>query len=261
MSHRPKKKYGQHFLTDGNIIRRILEAAAISPDHHILEIGPGMGALTDHLLEQADLVQVMEIDTDLIETLKNRQVSNLRVHGGDALKLNWRELLDQPPYTLVANLPYNVSTQIVFRLLEHHDLFRRMVLMFQKEVGERLMAQPGTKDYGILSVLCRQWFDIATVVRVKPGCFFPPPKVDSIVVQLRPLETPRVPVADDALLKRLVKAAFGQRRKTLRNSLRSANLELDRIDGLLQNAGIDPKRRGETLSLEEFACLTNLLCG
>lgn len=255
--YRTKKRFGQHFLADGNIVRRILEAAAIAPGDRVLEIGPGLGVLTDELLARAGEVHVMEIDADLVARLQQRPEAHLRVHAGDALALDWRRLLPHPRYRLVANLPYNISTQIVFKLLDHADLFQRLVLMFQQEVGDRLAASPGGKDYGILSVLCRQYFDIRSVCRVAPGCFRPPPKVNSIVLAFDPLPAPRVPVRDPRLLVRVVKAAFNQRRKTLRNSLRALGCEPAVVNAALAAAEIDGIRRGETLSLEEFAALAD----
>ena len=259
MSYQHKKRFGQHFLHDGNIIRKILEAARLDGATRVLEIGPGLGALTGPLLQQAGEVHVMEIDRDLIAELLARPESNLVVHAGDALHLDWAQLLTAPPYTLVSNLPYNISTQIVFRLLDQHRLFTRMILMFQKEVGDRLMAAPGGKDYGILSVLCRQYFDLYPVVRVRPGCFTPPPKVESIVVRFEPLAAARCPVPDERLLPRLVKAAFNQRRKTLRNSLRATGFAAETLDAAMAQAQIDPGLRGEALALEDYARLCHAL--
>ncbi|NOQ42334.1 MAG: ribosomal RNA small subunit methyltransferase A, partial [Desulfuromusa sp.] len=185
-----------------------------------------------------------------------RKDPRLTIHSGDVLKLPWRDLLLQPPYTLVANLPYNISSQVVFRLIEHRDLFQRMVLMFQREVGERLVATPGGRDYGILSVLCQLWFEIKTVTLVKPGAFSPPPKVDSIVLNFQPLQNPRVDPVDEVFFKKVVKGAFTQRRKTLRNSLLASGFAAEDIDLALQQAGISPGCRGETLSLQNFSDLT-----
>lgn len=256
MSYRTKKKFGQHFLHDRGTIDKIIAAAQLSPDQRVLEIGPGLGVLTEQLLSRVQQVTVMEIDRDLTERLRQRQEPRLIIHEGDVLQLNWPELLQHPPYTLVANLPYNISSQILFCLLDHRTLFQRLVLMFQREVGERLMAAPGGRDYGILSVLCRLWFDIDKVTLVKPGAFTPPPNVDSMVLSFIPLTAPRVDPVDALLFKRLVKAAFTQRRKTLRNSLLAAGFAAADIDYCLPVAGIDPGRRGETLSLEDFSGLT-----
>lgn len=256
MNYRTKKKFGQHFLHDPAVIHKIITAARLQSDQRVLEIGPGLGVLTEQLLKYAAQVTVMEIDRDLIERLKQRPDDHLIVVPGDVLKLSWSDLLDAPPYTLVANLPYNISSQILFKLLDHRHLFARMVLMFQREVAERLMARPGTKDYGILSVLCQLWYDIDKVALVKPGAFNPPPKVDSIVVTFLPLDQPRVDPIDEQLFKRLVKAAFTQRRKTLRNSLLAAGHKAEDIGAALCLAEIDPGCRGETLEMHQFSALT-----
>jgi 16S rRNA (adenine1518-N6/adenine1519-N6)-dimethyltransferase len=259
MSYQTKKRFGQHFLHDRNVIDKIVAAARLNPAQEVVEIGPGLGVLTDQLLPSAARVHVMEIDRDLIERLHARQDQRLIVHAGDVLKLSWNDCLPQPPYTLVANLPYNISSQILFKLLEHRHLFQRMVLMFQREVGERLVAQPGGRDYGILSVLCQLWYDIHVVTLVKPDAFNPPPKVDSIVLNFQPLSKPRVDPIDERFFRRVVKAAFTQRRKTLRNSLLASNFSPLEIDTALLTAEIPPSRRGETLSLEDFSRLTKSL--
>lgn len=256
MNYQTKKRFGQHFLHDRTVIDKIIMAAQLDSQTQVVEIGPGLGILTDEMLPRSAHVQVMEIDRDLIERLLARHESRLTVHAGDVLKLPWREFLSHPPYILVANLPYNISSQIVFRLLEHRDLFQRMVLMFQREVGERLVAAPGGKDYGILSVLTQLWFDMKTVTLVKPGAFNPPPKVDSMVLSFKPLTNPRVAVVDETLFKRVVKGAFTQRRKTLRNSLLASGFDGSDIDYALEQANVNPGCRGETLSLQNFSDLT-----
>lgn len=257
MRYQTKKKFGQHFLHDPTIIDKIITAARLDSDQRVLEIGPGLGVLTDRLLLDSRQVVVMEIDRDLTERLRQRNEPRLTVCEGDVLRLNWHELLAEPPYTLVANLPYNISSQVVFRILEHRHLFQRLVLMFQREVAQRLTAEPGGRDYGILSVLCQLWYDIDRVALVKPGAFTPPPKVDSMVLSFIPLAQPRVDPVDEVLFKRLVKAAFTQRRKTLRNSLLAAGLTAQTIDPCLAAAGIAPGCRGETLTLKDFSALTH----
>ncbi len=261
MSYRTKKRFGQHFLHDRAVIDKIITAAQINPDQQVVEIGPGLGVLTDELLPRAAHVQVMEIDRELIERLEARQDPRLTVWAGDVLKLPWLEIFDHPPYTLVANLPYNISSQVVFRLIEHRNLFPQMVLMFQREVGQRLAAAPGGKEYGILSVLCQLWYDIKTVTLVKPGAFSPPPKVDSIVLKFNLLSAPRVDPIDEVLFKKVVKGAFTHRRKTLRNSLLSSGFAAAEVDSSLQQAGISPGCRGETLSLQNFSDLTRFFAG
>jgi 16S rRNA (adenine1518-N6/adenine1519-N6)-dimethyltransferase len=256
MAYQTKKRFGQHFLHDHGVIDKIMAAAELAPQQAVVEIGPGLGVLTDELLEAVEQVEVMEIDRDLIERLEQRNDPRLTVHAGDVLKLDWREYLTRAPYVLVANLPYNISSQIVFKLLEHRDLFSRMVLMFQREVGERLLAEPGSKAYGILSVLCQLWYDMRNVTIVKPGAFNPPPKVDSIVLKFIMRDSPRVDPIDEKLFLQVVKGAFTQRRKTLRNSLQAAGFSAADIDVALERAEILPGRRGETLSLEDFSRLT-----
>ncbi len=256
MRYQTKKRFGQHFLHDPAIIDKIITAARLDADQRVLEIGPGLGVLTERLLARVRQVTVMEIDTDLTERLRQRREPSLVVCEGDVLRLDWWELLSEPPYTLVANLPYNISSQVVFRILEHRALFQRLVLMFQREVAQRLTAAPGGRDYGILSVLCQLWYDIDAVTLVKPGAFRPPPKVDSMVLSFAPLSRPRVDPVDEVLFRRLVKAAFTQRRKTLRNSLLAAGLPAPDIDHCLAAARIAPARRGETLTLDDFSALT-----
>ncbi|ORJ61597.1 16S rRNA (adenine(1518)-N(6)/adenine(1519)-N(6))-dimethyltransferase RsmA [Geothermobacter hydrogeniphilus] len=257
--HRAKKRFGQNFLRDRHVVGEILAAAEITATDRVLEIGPGLGALTDGLLRAAGEVLIMELDRDLLQRWQQRPEPNLRVLAGDALKLDWPQLLEPAPVKLVANLPYNISSQVIFKILDHRQLFSRLVLMFQKEVGERLRAAPGCRDYGILSVLCRQWFDIRRVVKVPPQAFRPAPKVDSVVLRFDPLPEPRVVVDQPELFLRVVKGAFVQRRKTLRNSLLAAGFEAGVLDAALQRSDILPTRRGETLELEEFARLTRNL--
>jgi 16S rRNA (adenine1518-N6/adenine1519-N6)-dimethyltransferase len=255
---RPKKRFGQNFLRDQSVVERILSAAGVDAGGRVLEIGPGLGALTERLLERGAEMTVMEVDRELAARLEERHEPRLTVHQGDALRLDWEALLFAPPYRLVANLPYNISSQILFKILDHHRLFSRLVLMFQKEVGDRICAAPGGRDYGILSVFCQLWFDVKRVTVVHPGAFFPPPKVQSVVLCFEPLAAPRVPVADEAFFRRVVKGAFAQRRKTLRNALVGAGFAAG-LDAALADCGIDPGRRGETLSLAEFARLSERL--
>jgi 16S rRNA (adenine1518-N6/adenine1519-N6)-dimethyltransferase len=257
--HRPRKRFGQNFLRDQNILDRIIAAAALQDGDRVLEIGPGQGALTKQLLLTGLPVLAVEIDRDLGAALQELDADNLDVVVGDVLRLNWSELLKHPPYKLVANLPYNVSSQILFRVLEHRHNFSTLVLMFQKEVGDRLVAEEGTRSYGILSVLMQTWFRIEKVIKVPPQSFFPPPKVDSVVLRLEPLSEPAVTVDDEVMYKDLVKGAFAQRRKTLRNSLSGSGWDVTMIDHAFANTGIDSRRRGETLNLAEFAQLANCL--
>lgn len=256
MEYRTKKRFGQHFLHDQSVIAKIINAAKLDETRRVIEIGPGLGVLTDQLLPRAAHVDVMEIDRDLIERLQQRNEPKLSVHAGDVLKLVWEDLFTAGPYIMVANLPYNISSQVVFKMIEHRQMFDHMVLMFQREVGERLAAAPGSKDYGILSVLTQLWFDIKLVTLVKPGAFNPPPKVDSIVLFFQRRDVPKVDPVDEGLFRRVVKGAFTQRRKTLRNSLLAAGFAAEDIDFALQDAEISPKLRGEALSLDDFSRLT-----
>jgi 16S rRNA (adenine1518-N6/adenine1519-N6)-dimethyltransferase len=259
MDYRTKKKFGQHFLNDQHVIDKILQAADIDPSETVVEIGPGLGVLTERLLEVAAQVEVFEIDRDLIARLEERNDPRLLVHGGDILKANLPVLLNKPMYNLVANLPYNISSQVVFLLLANRQLFSSMVLMFQKEVGDRLCAAPSTKDYGILSVLCQLWYDVESVVKVGPESFSPPPKVDSLVLKFTPLSTPRVDPVDQAFFTKVVKASFTQRRKQLRNSLMAGGFSREQVDQSLSAADIAPSRRGESLDLLDFSRLTRAL--
>lgn len=257
--YRAKKRFGQHFLHEQKYIDDILRAAELIESSQVLEIGPGLGALTDPILATGVSLQVMEVDRDILARLRQRPESNLRINEGDALRLDWRELLDSPPYVLISNLPYNISSQILFRLLDERSLFSKAVLMFQKEVADRICAEPSTRDYGILSVLCQLYFDVRKVVNVPSGAFNPPPKVDSAVIEFIPLPVSRFHVEDEMFLRRVVKAAFAQRRKTLRNTLKTAGFSIEEIEVAAMAAEIDLKRRGETLTLQEFSTLANLL--
>ena len=259
LMHRPRKRFGQNFLRDQHVLDRIVNAAELQEGDRVLEIGPGAGALTNRLLETGLPVLVIEIDRDLGAVLQDRVDKNLSVVVGDVLRMDWAELLPDPPYKLIANLPYNISSQILFRVLEHRQLFQRLVLMFQKEVGERLIAEAGSRDYGILSVLMQAWFEIDRVVKVPPKAFYPPPKVDSVVLILTPLTEPRIELHDAELFRQLVRGAFAQRRKTLRNSLLGAGWQAEQVDRAFAVADIDCRRRGETLTLEEFGRLANVL--
>ncbi len=176
MMHRPRKRFGQNFLRDQHVLDRIVDAASLLDGERIMEIGPGQGALTDRLLQTGLPVLAVEIDRDLAASLQERKAENLHVCTGDILRLDWATLLTDPPYKLVANLPYNISSQILFKVLENRFAFKSLVLMFQKEVGERLVAEEGTRDYGILSVLMQTWFDIKKVVKVPPQGFLSTPE-------------------------------------------------------------------------------------
>jgi 16S rRNA (adenine1518-N6/adenine1519-N6)-dimethyltransferase len=256
---RPHKKFGQHFLVDPSVIDRMLAAARIGPEDTVLEIGPGLGALSETLAEVAAWLYLVELDTILADRLRERFARDERVQviTADFLSLDLAAAFPEPTIQVVASLPYNVATPILFRLLEYRRKFPRVTVMIQKEVAERLSATPGTKAYGVPSVLTQLYATVTTICTVGPRSFFPAPKVESQVVQLVFQEAPRVAVRDETLFQRVVKAAFAQRRKTLRNALRAARYA--NLDAVSERTGLDLQRRGETLSLEEFAALTDAL--
>ena len=257
------KMLGQNFLTDNNVVSRIISLVAPSENDCILEIGPGQGAITQELVESGATVVAIELDRRLAPLLAKEFAGNSRVHivEADVLKLELRPLLagfSAKRWKVAANLPYNISSQVLIKFLDTPDLFSDLYLMLQKEVGDRLTAQPSTKEYGILTLFTRLHFDVTRELIVKPGSFHPVPKVDSAVLRFRALPAPRVDVGDERLFRRIVKASFAQRRKTLWNCLKHAEfVETDEeLRGILTESGIDEKRRGETLSLDEFATLT-----
>ncbi len=263
---RPKKNLGQNFLTDRNVLERIAQAVAIDPNDRILEVGPGRGALTALLAKRAERVVAVELDRELVPLLREEFAGrdNVEVVEADILAVDLPHLLGERgggTWKVAANLPYNISSQVLFRFLEYRSLFSWLVLMLQKEVGERLLAPPACKEYGALTVLFRLHFQIRREFFVRPGSFHPVPKVDSVVLGFSPLPAPRVDVGEEEFFRRVVKAAFAQRRKTLWNCLRGAALAADDVmlADALELCGIDSGRRGETLSLEEFAALSRAL--
>lgn len=255
---RPRKSLGQHFLTDSNIVRKILTLADVRSDETVLEIGPGRGALTGPLCRVAKTVIAVEIDRPVGEYLIQRfpDCRNLDVRIGDALEFPYDSL---PPGTVVvANLPYNISTPILFKLLEARGRLNRLILMVQTEVARRLTAKPGGKTYGSLSVGVQRWTEARLVFTVSPRCFQPPPDVESAVVKLIVRHVEGENPAEDAHFLRIVRAAFAHRRKTLTNSLRDAGLDPDMIASGLAAAGIAGTRRAETLTNQEFVCLARV---
>lgn len=258
---RPIKRLGQHFLRSGEILERLMVVADISEQDYVLEIGAGLGDLTSLLARRAKEVLALELDKRLLEILATRlrEMPNVKVVQGDALQLPIeRVLMDfQRPRKVVASLPYNVGTRILLRLAEFPGEIDRMVLMFQKEVAERISATPGSRSYGSLTVLLALHWKAQLAVVVPPCAFSPRPKVDSAVVILEPLEEPRAPVGDEFLFRKLVKAAFGHRRKTLLNALKSMPCASTKwVEELLVRAGLDKNSRAETLSVEQFAALS-----
>lgn len=256
--HRARKRFGQNFLCDLDVINHIVDAIHPQPDDAMVEIGPGMGALTAGLLESLQHLQVIEIDRDLIPYLLARFATRdvLTIHQQDALQFDFHALSAQlgKPLRVVGNLPYNISTPLIFHLLDQVGAISDMHFMLQKEVVDRLNAGAGDADYGRLSVMVQYFCQVESVLDVPPESFDPPPKVDSAIVRLQPYATPPHPVADHRLLQQVVTAAFGQRRKTLRNSLKNlASVEQ------LRAADIDPGARAETIDLSRFSTLVNLL--
>lgn len=257
---RPRKSWGQNFLIDPNIQRKILDAAEIRPGERVVEIGPGRGILTKGLLERGAEVLAVEIDPLLVGTLRQEIPSaHLDLVRGDALQYPYDRIAPPYPYKVVANLPYYLSTPLLFRLLEERRRISRMVLMLQKEVAERLAAPVGGKNYGVLSVMVQLYADVRIAFPVSKRCFRPRPEVDSSVIVLTPLLHPRVSVRDEALFGRVVRGAFGHRRKRLGNALADAGFPRDKVAAALQKIGLDPARRGETLCLAEFASLADTL--
>lgn len=254
--HRARKRFGQHFLHDRNIIDRILRAIAPQAGDNILEIGPGQGALTYPLLQRCDRLTAIELDRDLVPILEQRAPAfgQLEVINADILEFELSSIASTRKFRLVGNLPYNISTPLMFHLLESADLIEDMHFMVQKEVAQRIVAVPGDSSYGRLSVmlqcrcLCQYLFDVA------PTCFRPPPKVDSAVIRLLPLERPKYAIGDAASFARIVQTAFSQRRKTISNSLKSL---LDRETIIA--CGIDPGLRAENLEIAHFAKLSRAL--
>ena len=259
-ARRPLKALGQNFLVDNNIIDKIIHSADINPQDSVLEIGPGRGALTEYLARKAGRLVLIEYDHALAAALKERYADDPRVTVVDAdiLAVDLVAVLgDAGGWKVVANLPYNISTAVLFRLLEVRERLARMILMLQKEVGDRLVAAPDCADYGVTTVLLGLWFNMRREFIVSPGCFHPRPKVDSAVLSFVPLAGPRVPVGDESVFRRVVKGAFAMRRKTLINCLKAAELTtIDDLRGILAECVIDGQRRGETLSLDEFAALS-----
>lgn len=252
MSHQPRKRFGQHFLADRHYVDRIVAAIDPQPGDAVVEIGPGLGALTRPLLERLDRLHVVEIDRDLAAQLADAfQPDRVAVHVADALAFDFTALPE--PLRVVGNLPYNISTPLLFRLVEFADRLRDLTFMLQKEVVDRMVAAPSTPEYGRLSVMLQYRFEMTKLFDVPPGAFRPPPKVDSAVVRMVPRPAADLAACDASRLAAIVTAAFGQRRKTLRNAL-AGLLDSDEI----QHAGIDPGARGETLSVAEFVRLANV---
>ncbi len=266
----PKKGLGQHFLWQSAVVERIAEAAELRSDDVVVEIGPGLGILTAACARRAGLVIAVEIDEALIPALSEvlDGYQNVRVVVGDARSVDFRQLVERyapwsrRPCKVVGNLPYYLTSPLLMRLLQGEFVAELLVFMVQKEVAERIVAEPGGKDYGSLSVAVRYWAEPEYLFSVGPQAFVPPPEVTSAVVRLRRRKRPPVDVADEELFFRVVRAAFTYRRKTIRNALQQAGLlSPEDAAAVFAASGIAPERRGETLGLGEFAALANSIIG
>lgn len=253
------KKLGQNFLIDASIVQGIVDAAEIQPGDRVLEIGPGIGTLTQGLAEAGADVKAVELDKKLpailAETLKAYE--NVTIVPGDILKVNIPEIMGEGPFKVAANLPYYITTPILMTLLERHLPIKTMVTMVQKEVAERMVASPGSKIYGALSVAVQYYTEPEIVLNVPPRSFIPAPEVDSVVIVCKVRQQPAVQVVSEKMFFRVVKAAFGQRRKTLSNALKGGGFPKEQVRDAMERAGIDMTRRGETLSLAEFGRLAD----
>ena len=263
-----QKKFGQNFLIDPRVLEKIIKAAEITEDDCVLEIGPGIGTMTQHLACAAKKVIAVEIDRALIPILQDtlKDYDNVRIINEDVMKVDLARLAEEEnggkPLKVVANLPYYITTPIIMGLFENHVPLKSITVMVQKEVADRMQVGPGTKDYGALSLAVQYYAKPYIVANVPPNCFMPRPKVGSAVIRLDRYEEPPVKVKDEKLMFRIIRASFNQRRKTLANGLKNSS-ELDftkeEIEAAIAGIGKEPGVRGETLTLEEFAKLSDRL--
>ncbi len=255
-AHVPRKRFGQHFLHDAGILKRIVDAIAPRPGDALVEIGPGQGALTFPLLKACGRLMAIELDRDLIEPLRARarDAGELHIVNTDVLDVDLRELADGRMLRVVGNLPYNISTPILFHCVRFADVIRDMHFMLQKEVVERMAAAPGSKTYGRLSVMLQLRCTVEPLLYVPPGAFRPPPKVDSAVVRLTPVPASTLADLDTSLLDKIVRAAFAQRRKTIANALSGITDATT-----LARVGIDPRARAEQLAPAVYVSLSRAL--
>ena len=264
---KPRKKLGQSFLLDGNIIRKIAAAADISADDIVIEIGSGIGVLTQDIARIAGKVIAVELDKNLVEVLKEKLAGydNAEIHRGDILKYDFKAIskIYKSNVKVIGNVPYNISSPLIFHLLSSRSAIAGFILMLQKEVVQRLAAQPNNKNYGVPSVLLQMFASVEKIFDVPASCFYPRPKVESAVIKGAFLGKPLMELADAAFFTQLVKVAFAQRRKMLINNLKKSKLLEGVSESFLREAlklaGIDGQRRGETLSIEEFGLLSNIL--
>ena len=257
------KSLGQNFLIDESVLTDIVEGAEVNDEDLVIEIGPGVGSLTAKLLCKAKKVVSIELDNDLIPILQTElgEEPNFKLIHNDALKVDFNEIIgEEKSVKLVANLPYYVTTPIIARLLKEDYKFKSLTIMIQKEVAERIDAEPNCKEYGALSLMVQYYCNTKIIRRVAPSCFIPRPKVDSIVIRLDKLTQPRVNVKDEKLMFDIIRNSFNMRRKTLWNGVKFLGLPKESLESAFEKAGIDPKRRGETLTLEEFARLSDEIC-
>ena len=263
-----QKKYGQNFLIDPNVLKRIVEAAQVSIEDCVLEIGPGLGTMTRYLAERAERVVAVEIDKNLIPILEETLAgyNNVTLINADILKVDINRIVEEEnqgrPVKVVANLPYYITTPIIMGLFESHVPIQSVTVMVQKEVADRMQVGPGTKDYGALSLAVQYYATPEIVANVPPNCFIPRPNVGSAVIRLTRHREPPVQVEDEAGLFALIRAAFNQRRKTLVNALSNASelgVTKEHVSEAIERLGLSPTVRGEALTLEQFARLTALL--
>ena len=259
IQHRAKKRFGQNFLSDPGIIHRIVQSINPKPGQRLIEIGPGLGALTCPILKLVGEMDVIELDRDIIPKLQLNcgldavQNNQLRIHNVDVLNFNFNDLAYDEPLRIIGNLPYNISTPIIFHLVEHSKIIQDMFFMLQKEVVLRLAAKPDTSNYSRLSVMAQYYFDVSALFLVPAESFEPIPKVESAIVRLVPHTTKTVKIDDDKAFGKFVTQAFSQRRKTLRNVLKDIVSSQQ-----LESIGIDPTSRAQSLSLQQFADIYQL---
>ena len=263
-----QKKFGQNFLIDGHVLDKIIAGAGVTKDDMVLEIGPGIGTITQYLAEAAGKVVAVEIDRNLLPILQETlaDYDNVKVIHADVLSLDLEKLVQEEnggrPIKVVANLPYYITTPIIMALFEQHVPLANVTVMVQKEVAARMKSGPGSKDYGALSLAVQYYAEPYIVANVPCNCFMPRPNVDSAVIRLTRYEEPPVQVKDEKMLFKIIRASFNQRRKTLQNGLNNSselNFTKDQIAAAIAEAGFSPSVRGEALTLEQFAKLTDIL--
>lgn len=259
----PKKPWGQNFLVDPSMVERIVDELGVTSEDTVVEFGAGTGALTFPLSDRAGKVFAVERDRDLVALLENElDADNVEVIAADAAKFSFDSVTPSEGLYVIGNLPYNITAPILFHLHENRDRFKRAILMVQKEVADRLSAQPEDgKDYSILSILFGAFFYVEQAIFVPRKYFFPKPRVDSVIILLEPLAQPAAPIDDEARFQQTVKIAFAQRRKTLMNNLKAGfkDLSKEQLQAILDELGLDAQQRGETLTIPQFAALSNKL--